>query len=155
MDKILHHQGSGWWLQYPIIYRGFNHPRWLLGISSINPPGAPRPCRPQVGGPDLEEPFRIVLLHLDEVERNPRRRSQIPHSEGRRSRWGVATQIGFGIFIPNIGEMIHFDSYFSGGLKPPTRLDGGSMENLQGKIFVGSIIIHKHVTISWNPHCLF
>ena len=26
MDKILHHQG--WW--------GFNHPRWLFGISSIN-----------------------------------------------------------------------------------------------------------------------
>ena len=27
----------------------------------------------------------------------------------------------FGIFTPKIGEMIEFDSYFSDGLKPPTR----------------------------------
>ena len=32
MDKILHHQG--WWLSHDS--EGFNHPRWLFGISSIN-----------------------------------------------------------------------------------------------------------------------
>ena len=32
----------------------------------------------------------------------------------------VATQI-FVIFAPNPGEIIQFDSYFSDGLKPPTR----------------------------------
>jgi len=103
-----------------------------LGISS----GAL--ADPQVGGPDLEEPFRIVLLHLDEVERNPRCRSQIPHSEERRIRWGVATQLFLEFSSRIIGEMIHFDSYFSGGLNG----------KFQGNIFVGSIIIHKYVTIS-------
>ena len=32
----------------------------------------------------------------------------------------VVTQICF-MFIPKIGEDSHFDSYFSQGLKPPTR----------------------------------
>ena len=34
----------------------------------------------------------------------------------------VATQTFF-VFIPNLGEDFHFDSYFSGGLvQPPTRV---------------------------------
>ena len=35
--------------------------------------------------------------------------------------WVVATQIFF-MFIPILGEMIQFDSYFSDGLKPPSSL---------------------------------
>ena len=34
--------------------------------------------------------------------------------------WVVATQRFLGIFSPNLGEMIQFDSYFSNGLKPPS-----------------------------------
>ena len=31
----------------------------------------------------------------------------------------------FHIFYPQFGEVVHFDSYVSNGLKPPTRLDLG------------------------------
>ena len=46
----------------------------------------------------------------DETKRN-RFRQEWP------SRWWFQT---FFMFIPKIGEMIQFDSYFSNGLKPPT-----------------------------------
>ena len=43
---------------------------------------------------------------------------------GRKEDWVVATQIFF-IFIPNLGEIIQFYSYFSKGLvQPPTRVEG-------------------------------
>ena len=41
-------------------------------------------------------------------------------------QWEMVDSLGGGdfkylfIFTPNLGEMIHFDYYFSNGLKPPT-----------------------------------
>ena len=51
-------------------------------------------------------------------------RSDVPSVKVRGGTLGrlfsvVATQI-FLIFTPKLGEMIHFDPYFSDGLKPPT-----------------------------------
>ena len=62
-------------------------------------------------------------------------RSDVPSVKVRGGTLGrlfsvVATQI-FLIFTPKLGEMIHFDSYFSDGLKPPT--SGASKTSLRDR----------------------
>ena len=74
----------------------------------------------------------MVLVVGDESSRGQeigdveRKVVDLPQSENswkfsKKESLGGGNSNIFGIFTPKIGEGSHFDSYFSKGLKPPTR----------------------------------
>ena len=101
-----------WWTKscstkdddYPIIYRVFNHPRWLFGILSIN----------SIISWDLDYTLLLFFQQFGAFISQPARLLQLPHARINIRHTGTTSlqsfptnEMGMGVFHQGFGVVTH------------------------------------------------